>query len=99
MKKLSLGFIAFLQAVGLICYTSLVGFVMTNSHPDQTILGGTVILSVFMISAVICSSLYLGYAFWLFWERKQTKNAIKLILYTSFWLILFISFILLRLSL
>jgi len=99
MKKLSLGFIAFLQAVGLICYTSLIGFVMTNSHPDQTILGGTVILSVFMISAVICSSLYLGYAFWLFWQLKQTSKAIRLVLYTTAWLALFIAFILLRLSL
>lgn len=99
MKKLSLGIIAFLQAVGLIFYTSLIGFVMTHFRPGQSLLGGTVILSIFMISAVICAGLYLGYAFWLFWERKQTKNAIKLTLYTSLWLILFISFILLRLSL
>lgn len=93
MKKLSLGFIAFLQAAGLVLYTSLIGFVMTHFRPGQSLLGGTVILSIFMISAVICAGLYLGYAFWLFWQLKQTSKAMRLVLYTTAWLALFIFFI------
>lgn len=99
MPKLSLGFIAFLQALGLFLYCSLVGLFFWKANtlfgPVTSPLGPTAFLLLFMVSAVICCLLFLGYPFILFWENKQTLTALRLVLYTSGWLALFIFFILL----
>jgi heme O synthase-like polyprenyltransferase len=99
MPKLSLGFIAFLQALGLLLYCSLIGwfFFRANSFfgPVNTFLGPTVLLLIFIISAVICALIFLGYPFILFWEKKQTRSALHLVVCSSLWLALLIVLILL----
>jgi hypothetical protein len=99
IAKFSLGFIGFLQALGIFIYCSLIGLLMWKGNdlfgPMSTFLGPTLFLIIFIISAVVCCLLFLGYPFILFWEKKQTKNALRLVLYTSGWLTLLILLILL----
>lgn len=94
MKRLSLEFVGFLQAFALVVYCSLVGVLFWRGNelfgPSFTFLGPAVFLIIFVASAVISALLYLGYPFILFWEKKQTKNALKLVVYTTGWLLLFL---------
>ncbi|HBC72506.1 hypothetical protein A2379_05220 [Candidatus Amesbacteria bacterium RIFOXYB1_FULL_47_13] len=92
-KKLSLEFIAFLQALGLLIYCGFIGNLMIRANawfsPPPNFLGPTLFLLLFIASAVICSLIFLGYPFLLFWEHKNTKKAIKLILITTAWTLFF----------
>ncbi|MCJ7805648.1 hypothetical protein MUP46_03320 [Patescibacteria group bacterium] len=99
MKKLSLGFIAFLQALGLTLYSSLIGLIFWKGArffgPVVTFLGPTLFLLLFVISAIICALIF-GYCpFILWWENKQTKKAINLIIYTTGWLAFFVILVIL----
>lgn len=49
-------------------------------------------LVLFVVSALISALLVLGYPIILFWEKKQTVKALKLVVYTTAWLIFFILF-------
>jgi len=93
MKKLSLPFIAFLQASGITFYCFIISNVFLNGSkwfgPMPTFLGPALFLMLFVVSAIICTLIFGGYAFLLFWEHKNTKSAIKLIGYTTGWLGLF----------
>jgi len=92
-EKFSLGFIAFLQALGLVVYCSLVGLLMWQGEkwfgPPFFFLGPVLFLVLFIASAMISALLILGYPFILFWEKKQTLEALKLVIYTIAWLIFF----------
>jgi hypothetical protein len=98
-KKLSLPFIAFLQAAGLATYCGLIGLLMWKAEgifgPPYTFLGPTLFLVLFVASALISALLILGYPFILFWEKKQTVKALKLVVYSIAWLTLFVFLILL----
>ena len=98
MKKISLPFIGFLQALGIMFYCSLVGVLFWQGNnlfgPPFTFLGPTLFLVLFIVSAVVCALLALGYPFILFWEKKQTKEAIRLVAYTTAWLFFFFLLIL-----
>jgi hypothetical protein len=100
--KFSLGFIGFLQALGIFIYCSLVGLLMWKGEslfgPLNSFLGPAIFLVIFIISAVITCILFLGYSFYLFWEKKQTPSAVRLILYTCVWLISLIILSLLSLN-
>lgn len=93
-KEFSLSFVAFLQALGLVIYCGLVGLLFwrgsvwfgTISNP----LGSALFLVLFVASALISALLVLGYPFILFWEKKQTVEALKLVGYTTAWLIFFV---------
>jgi len=91
-------FIAFLQALGVTLYCGLVGLLILNGNhlfgPQINLLGPTLFLLLFITSAVICSLIFLGYPFLLFWEQKQTKKALVLVALSTFWLAFFIFFIL-----
>ena len=93
MRKLSLGFISFLQALGLIIYVSLIGLLIWKGNtifgPVNTFLGPTLFLLVFVLSAVVCGLLFGYYPFILWWEQKETKKAIKVVFYTTGWLVFF----------
>jgi len=93
-KKLSLSFIAFLQALGLVVYCSLVGLFIWQGEnifgPPYTFLGPVMFLVLFVASALISALLILGYPFLLFWEKKRLIEALKLVIYTIAWLALFI---------
>jgi hypothetical protein len=92
-KSFSLPFIAFLQAAGLVVYCGLVGLLMWRGErwfgPPYTFLGPVFFLVLFVASALISALIVLGYPFILFWEKKQTFKALKLVVCTSAWLIFF----------
>ncbi len=94
MKNFSLGFIAFLQALGIVVYCGFIGLVFINGNswfgPMNSFLGPTLFLMLFVVSAIVCSLIFGAKAFLLFWEKKDTRSAIKLISYTTFWLVIFI---------
>jgi hypothetical protein len=93
-RNLSLSFIAFLQALGLVAYCSLVGYFMWQGEnifgPPYTFLGPAMFLVLFVASALISALLILGYPFILFWEKKKTIEVLKLVIYTIAWLIFFV---------
>src|SRR3990167_10814964 len=93
MKKLSLEFVSFLQALGLTIYVSLVGLLMWQGNTIfgtiNSFLGPTLFLLVFVLSAVVCGLLFGYYPFILWWEEKETKKAIRVVFYTAGWLVFF----------
>lgn len=101
-KKWSLGFIAFLQALGLVIYCILVGLLFWQGEtwfgPPFFFLGPTMFLVLFVASALISALLILGYPIILFWEKKQTTEALKLVIYSTAWLLFFTSLIILTLA-
>lgn len=98
-KTYSLFFIAFFQALALVIYCSLVGLIFWRGDkwfgPAQTFLGPVFVLVLFVVSALISALIGLGYPFILFWERKKTIEALRLVIYTTAWLALFTFFIIL----
>ena len=92
-KKFSLPFIAFLQALGLVVYCILIGFLFWRGEewfgPIATPFGPALFLVLFVASAIISALLVLGYPFILFWEKKKTFEALKLVIYTTAWLAFF----------
>ena len=92
-KKLSLVLIALLQALGLTVYCGLIGAIIWRGNkwlgPIKIFLGPTLFLVFFVASALICSLIGLGYPVYLFWEKKQRVEAIKLVAYMSLWLAFF----------
>jgi hypothetical protein len=100
-NKMSLPFLAFLQATGLVVYIILISSFFnlledklpTNATPYY---GFAIMVLVFVISAVISSLLVLGKAGYLFWEKKY-KESLTLIGWTIGWgivyLIIFLLFI------
>lgn len=100
-EKFSLGFIAFLQALGLVVYCSLVGLLIWQGEnifgPPYTFLGPAMFLVLFVASALISALLILGYPFILFWEKKELVKALKLVVFTIGWLLFFVLLIFLTL--
>lgn len=98
-EKYSLPFIAFFQALGLVVYCSLVGLIFWRGDkwfgPMATFLGPAFVLVLFVASALISALIVLGYPFILFWEKKQTAKALRLVIYTIAWLVFFIFLIIL----
>jgi hypothetical protein len=58
-------------------------------------LGPVLVLTLFVVSALICAIIALGYPIFLFWEKKQRKLAIKIVVQTALWMIGFFLAILL----
>lgn len=94
MKKLSPPIVGLLQAIFLSLYCALIGtfFWKANSWFGNinNLFAPFIMLSLFVVSALICAIISLGYPFIIFWDKKNTKQAIKMVLYTAGWLILFI---------
>lgn len=93
MKKLSLAFLAFLQALGVTAYISLVAVFMTHAESwvgsiNQAV-APVLFLTVFVLSASVTGALVLGKPIILFLENKKT-DAIKLFIYTLAWLFAFV---------
>jgi hypothetical protein len=94
MKKLSLPIIGLLQASGLATYVSLVAMIFWKGNTwfgkMDTILGPVAMLSLFVVSAMICALITLSYPFIVFWDKKNTKQALKIIMFTAAWLVFFV---------
>ena len=87
-------FVGFLQSLGLVAYCSLVGFIIWRGEAwfgnAGNLLGPILFLSLFVVSAMICALIALGYPFIVFWDRKNTKEALKMVGFTAGWLALFV---------
>jgi len=94
MKKLSSSLIGFIQALGLSIYCALVGVIFWKGNTwfgkANNLIGSFTMLSLFVVSALICALIALGYPFIIFWDKKNTKQALKLVIYTACWLVLFV---------
>ena len=94
VKNLSLEFMAFLQALGLVVYCSFIGWFLWASGrwfgPMAAPFGIILFLMIFITSAIICALLFLGYPFLIFWEEKNTGKALRLVVYTTFWILAFV---------
>lgn len=102
LKKTSLFFIAFWQALGIVLYCSLVGVVMWRGNqwfgPPHFFLGPAAVLALLVVSVLVCGLLTIAYPAFLFWEKQARVKALKLVGYTALWLAGFIFLILLILT-
>jgi len=97
-KDYPLGEISFYQALGLAVYCALVGIIFWKGNTwfaKPGYFGPVLVLLLFATSALICALVVFSYPFYLFWEKKQTQNALKLVAYTAGWAVLFILFFML----
>lgn len=98
LEKFSLSFIGFLQALSIALYCALVGFLLWAGGelfgPVKTFLGPFLVLSLLVASVLICALLAFGYPIIMFWDKKDTSGAVKLVSYTACWLTFFIVLIL-----
>ena len=89
--------IALYQALGLILYVSLFAFSVSKLQqwawlqalPPAPALNITIFLLVFIISAVVCSSIMFAYPAMLFFGNRKDE-AIKIVLWSLAWIILFL---------
>lgn len=93
-KRFSLGFIAFLQALGLVVYCGLVALLFWRGEkwfgPANNFIMPAFLLVIFATSALVCGLLVFGYPIVLFWVKKEKTEALKLVAHTAAWLIFFI---------
>ncbi|MFH1407580.1 MAG: hypothetical protein ABIG91_00880 [Patescibacteria group bacterium] len=93
-KPLSLEFVGFLQALGLVFYCGLVSLLFWQGNNlfgnTPNYWGPVLFLIIFSFSALVCALVTLGYPFFIFWEEKKTKKALKLVSLTALWLLVFI---------
>lgn len=103
LKKFSLTFLGFLQAIAIFLYCSLVGvFLWTGSElfgPVKSFAGPLLVLALLVASVLICALLAFGYPVVLFWDKKETKSAIMLVSYTAGWLAFFVALLIITLVL
>lgn len=96
-KRWSLGKIAFCQASAFIFYVCLVSLLLLNVNKifgnTPNFFGPVAFLTLFVFSAIISGFIVLGYPFFLFWEKKDTKAAMRLVFKTAEWLFAFLIFI------
>lgn len=88
-KNISKPFLGFLQASGIVAYILIISVFLNNVenlfHKDTgKYMAPILVLLLFIISAVISSSLVLGRAGVLFWEKKYSE-ASTLLAWTVGW--------------
>ena len=93
--------IAFLQALGMALYCSLIALFMWNANSMfgkiTDFRGPLLFLVLFTTSALISALITLGYPFILFYQKKKPVEALRLIIYTAGFLVLFTFFAILLL--
>ena len=87
-------FIAFLQVIGVVAYiltftftVNYVSGIFGDSDLGPPMVGMSFFLLAFVTSALICSSLVLGYPLYLFLNNEKRK-AVMLVLWSAFWFVL-----------
>jgi hypothetical protein len=92
--RTSLCLISFFQAFSLALYCSLVAIMFWKGNNlfgnDSNYWGPVLFLIIFATSALISALLVLGYPLYLIWQKKQIGKALRLIGYTTCWLIGFV---------
>lgn len=92
-EKKKLSCVALYQALGIAIYCGLVGLVFWKGNqwfgkvPNYW--GPVLFLTLFSVSVLICALIVFGYPFVIFWEKKKTVEALRLVVYTAAWLALF----------
>ena len=81
-----------LQALGTTAYVSLVALIFWRGNQwfgkMNPYLGPVLVLTLLVISAIICALIVFAKPF-LLWQTKKPKKALKLVAYTAGWLVLF----------
>ncbi|PJE69974.1 hypothetical protein COU97_02210 [Candidatus Shapirobacteria bacterium CG10_big_fil_rev_8_21_14_0_10_48_15] len=99
LKEMSLGLRAFGQATGVAVYCGLIGIIFWQGEkwfgPPYSFLGPALFLILLAVSVLVCGLLALAYPAFLFWEKKQRPEALKLVGYTAGWLAFYLVIILL----
>lgn len=99
-SKRSIKKIAFIQALGIVFYCSLVSTVLFNGNNwfgpmnKTPLLGPILALTLLVVSALTCGLIAFTIPFRIFWDEKNTKKAISLIIYETAWLTFFVVIIL-----
>ncbi len=90
-KNPSLPQIGFLQAGGLLAYCFLVAMIMWRGDElfgkADTYMTPVMVLTLFVVSALICALISLGYPSYLALEKKRLKDALTVIYHTALWLV------------
>ncbi|MCX6731673.1 MAG: hypothetical protein NTX55_01660 [Candidatus Parcubacteria bacterium] len=85
MKNSKLLFWAIIDSLGIFVYVSLVAFIMFNSQKlfgkIDNFTGPLVLLLLFIVSAVITGSLFLGRPAWLYFNGLKNEG-VRLFFYT-----------------
>lgn len=96
MRKLTPKIAGLLQALAITVYVGVFAFlayriqqisIQNQVHPHPVV-AIVLFLLAFIISAVVCGSLFLGYPVWLFFENKKL-HAVKIVLWSALWLVAF----------
>ncbi|MBU0572112.1 hypothetical protein KKE18_00235 [Patescibacteria group bacterium] len=92
ISRFSLPLVGFLQALGLIIYCLLVGLIFWKGStwfgPQTTLLGPMFVLILLVVSVLICALISFSYPFYL-WQQNKIYKALKLVAYTTGWLVIF----------
>lgn len=93
-RKYSLGLIGFFQALGLVGYCSLIAFFISQANKwfgkAPNYFGSLLFLMLFTTSAFISALIVGAYPFILYFNKKKTEDAIRLVFYTAGWLLLLV---------
>lgn len=89
-KDKSLTLTSLFQALGVTAYVSLVATILWKgnewSGKMNAYLGPVLILTLLVVSAIVCALIVFAKPF-LLWQGKKPKKALKLVAYTALWLI------------
>jgi hypothetical protein len=79
-----------LQALGVTAYISLVAIIFWKGNQwfgkVDPYLGPVLVLTLLVVSAIICALIVFAKPF-LLWQTKKPKKALKLVAYTAAWLV------------
>lgn len=82
--------IGLLQAVGLTAYVAGVAWLIQAGGqlfgPVAQLYGLALTLLLFIVSALVCGLIALGFPLWLFFAQNERRRAIAVILWTASWL-------------
>jgi len=87
--------IGFLQALGLAAYISFVAVIIQNAMewfgPLNNLTGPITFLSLLSVSVLICGFISIGYPIKLFFVKKDYKKAIKIVVFTTLFMFVFLA--------
>ncbi len=85
--------IAFYQALGVIGYCSLIALIFWQGQNwfghVPNFFGPLLMLTILSTSALVCGLLVFGYPAKLYFKSRKTDQAIKIVLMTAAWLVVF----------
>jgi len=86
--------VGLLQAMGIVGYVGLVAILFWKGNEwfgkTTNYLGPVAMLTLFSVSALICALIAFGYPFLVFWEQKKPREALKIVIYETGWLVIFV---------